>query len=104
MILHSATRVTTGVSAADGSAVSTVRRAVLCGAQAAAVAFGSDNGATRYSWNEEMFDYGNQFGVSAGSIFGLKKTKFIPADNSSTNAEDFGTIVLSTYAAASTPV
>jgi N4-gp56 family major capsid protein len=100
VVLHKASRVSQGVNSSTGAAVTAARRAVLCGAQAAMIAFGSSNGATRYTWVEEMFDYGNQLGVSAGSIFGLKKTKFIPADNSSTNAEDFGTVVVSTYAAA----
>lgn len=99
VILHKASRVAQGVHASTGAAVANTRRAVLCGAQAAVIAFGSENGSTRYTWVEETFDYGNQFGVSAGSIFGLKKTKYIPADDSSTNAEDFGTVVVSTYAA-----
>lgn len=99
VILHKASRITQGVHSSTGAAVSNTRRAVLCGAQSAIIAFGSENGATRYTWREEMFDYGNQFGVAAGSIFGLKKTKFIPEDDSSTNAEDFGTVVVSTYAA-----
>ena len=99
VVLHKASRVTQGVNSSTGAAVSNTRRAVLCGAQAATIAFGSENSATRYSWVEEMFDYGNQLGVSAGAIWGLKKNKFIPADNSSTNAEDFGTIVMSSYAA-----
>lgn len=100
VILHKASRVTQGVNSSTGAAVANTRRAVLCGAQAATIAFGSENGASRYTWHEEMFDYGNQLGVSAGCIWGLKKTKFIPADDSSTNAEDFGTVVVSTYAAA----
>jgi len=98
VVLHKASRVTTGVNSSTGAAITTARRAVLCGAQAVCIAFGSGNGATRYTWNEEMFDYGNQFGVAAGSIFGLKKTKYVPENNSSTNAEDFGTVVVSTYA------
>lgn len=102
VVLHKASRVTNGVSSADGSSVANTRRAVLCGAQSAAIAFGSENGATRYTWVEEMFDYGNQLGVSAGSIFGLKKTKYVPEDNSATNAEDFGTVVVSTYAVKAT--
>lgn len=102
VILHRASRITTGVNSSSGAAISTVRRAVLCGAQAATIAFGSDNGVTKYSWREEMFDYGNQLGVSAGAIWGLKKTKFVPADDGATNAEDFGTVVVSTYGAAAT--
>lgn len=99
VVLHKASRVTLGVNSSSGAAVSNTRRAVLCGAQSAMIAFGSENSATKFTWVEEMFDYGNQFGVAAGAIWGLKKTKYIPEDNSSTNAEDFGTIVVSTYAA-----
>ena len=103
VVLHKASRVTQGVNSSTGAAETDVRRAVLCGAQSAIIAFGSENGAERYSWVEEDFDYGNQLGVSAGTIFGVKKTKYIPADDSSTNAEDFGTIVVSTYATATNP-
>lgn len=99
VILHKASRITNGVNSSSGAAISTVKRAVLCGAQSAMIAFGSENGATRYSWYEDMFDYGNQLGVKAGSIFGIKKCKFVPEDDSSTNAEDFGTVVVSTYGA-----
>lgn len=99
VILHRASRVTNGVHSSTGASVANTKRAVLCGAQAATIAFGSENGATRYSWNEELFDYGNQLGVSAGCIWGMTKTKFVPEDDSATNAEDFGTIVVSTYAA-----
>ncbi len=28
------------------------------------------------SWNEELFDYGNQLGVEAGLIYGATKTTF----------------------------
>lgn len=102
VVLHKASRVTLGVNASTGAAQANTRRAVLCGAQAATIAFGADGGANKYDWAEEMFDYQNQAGFAAGAIFGIKKTKFIPADNSSTNAEDFGTVVVSTYAAAPT--
>ena len=66
------------------------RRGVFCGAQAAILAVGQANSPTEMSWQEEMFDYDNQLGVSAGMIFGIKKTVF--------NSIDFGTIVLSGYA------
>jgi hypothetical protein len=46
----------------------------------------------KFSWVEESFDYGNQLGVSAGSIFGMKKTRF--------NSTDFATFVVSTYSPA----
>lgn len=68
------------------------RRGVFCGAQAACIGFGQNNGPTKMSWVEELFDYENQLGVAAGTIFGIKKTVF--------NSIDFGTIVLSGYAPA----
>ena len=100
VILHKASRVTTGVNSATGAVIPNVRRAVLCGAQAACVAFGSANSDTRYSWHEELFDYGNQFGVAAGIIWGLKKTRYTPENDSSTNDEDFGVVVGSSWAEA----
>lgn len=99
VVLHKWSRITNGVNSSTGAAVANTKRAVLCGAQAATIAFGGDSGPSRYSWNEELFDYGNRFGCAAGSIFGIKKTKYIPADDSSTNAEDFASLVVSTYAA-----
>lgn len=68
------------------------RRGVLCGAQSAVLAVGQDNSPNKMNWKEELFDYGNQLGVSAGMIFGMKKMVF--------NSIDFGTIVLSGYAPA----
>lgn len=68
------------------------RRGVLCGAQSLMLAHGQGGSENKMSWEEELFDYGNQLGVSAGMIFGAKKTVF--------NSQDFGTIVLSGYAPA----
>ena len=53
--------------------------------------YGRDNGPERYTWVEELFDYENELGVSAGLIFGLKKAVF--------NSADFATVVTSSYAA-----
>ncbi len=92
VVLHEATRVTQGVANA-GTAVTTARRAVLCGAQAACFAYGGDGGQ-EVSWVEELFDYKNQLGVLGGMIAGMKKTRF--------NSVDFGTIVVSSYAVANT--
>ena len=83
VILHESTRLPR-IASTGGSQIG---RAVLCGAQAACFAFGRDNGPNRMSWTEEVFDYGNQLGVSAGCIGGLKKTVY--------NSEDFSTIVVS---------
>jgi N4-gp56 family major capsid protein len=91
-ILHSDYRVTQGINTSTSAAISTVRRSVVCGAQAAMLAFGRDNGPERYTWVEELFDYENELGVSAGLIFGLKKTNF--------NSLDYATVVTSSYAAA----
>lgn len=91
-IIHTSSRVPRGVNSSSGASISTVRRAVMCGAQACALAFGNGDGFESWNWAEEKDDYGNQLGVAAGWIGGLKKTRF--------NGEDFGTLVLSTYAAA----
>lgn len=92
VILHESTRVTQGVNSSTGAAIATVRRGVLCGAQTCAMAFGQGHSFKQYDWNEELFDYGNQLGVEAGCISGLKKLQF--------NSVDFGSIVMSSYAAA----
>lgn len=86
VILHESTRIPLAPN------TTTVRRAVLCGAQAALFGTGQGNSPSQMKWVEEMFDYGNQLGVSAGMIWGLKKTQF--------NSIDFGTIVMSSHAEA----
>ncbi len=92
-ILHQDFRIPNCVSAA-GASIANTYRAVLCGAQASVMAFGQDNSDQQMAWVEQLFDYGNQLGVSAGMIFGLKKTVF--------NSLDFGTVVMSTYASGPT--
>jgi len=89
VILHEWSYLPNGVS---NSAVSlnAIRRAVFCGAQAAALAYGQDNSPNQMSWVEELFDFGNQLGVSAGMIAGLKAMTF--------NSQMFGNIVVSSYA------
>jgi N4-gp56 family major capsid protein len=84
VIIHESTRVPTVTAG--------VYRAVFCGAQAGVIAFGQDHQPNKMIWREELFDYGNQLGVSAGLIWGAKKAIF--------NSQDFGTIVIATYAAA----
>lgn len=84
VIIHESTRVPTVTSG--------VRRAIFCGAQAGAVAFGQTSAGNKVDWYEELFDYGNQLGVSAALIWGAKKMIF--------NSQDFATIVIATYAAA----
>jgi len=82
VVLHSSTRIP--------FVTAKVGRAILCGAQAAAFATGQNNAPDKMTWVEELFDYGNQLGVSAGMIFGAKKMVF--------NSQDFGVIVIATYA------
>jgi len=84
VIIHESTRVPHGGSATAGTLTNT-RRAIFCGAQAAIMGFGRGFGSSRMSWTEELFDYRNQLGVSAGLIGGLKKAVF--------NSLDYSTIV-----------
>jgi N4-gp56 family major capsid protein len=92
VILHEAIRVTQGAHSTTGAAQTSVRRAVLCGAQAGVMGFGQGHSFKEYDWYEELFDYGNQLGVKAGCIGGLKKSVY--------NSVDFGTITMSSYAVA----
>lgn len=83
VILHEAYRLP--IITSTGS--SKVGRAVLCGAQAAIMAFGKGSSESRMDWTEELFDFKNQLGVEAGCIAGLKKTVY--------NSVDFGVITIS---------
>jgi N4-gp56 family major capsid protein len=101
VLLVKAPRITNGVNSTTGAAVANVRRAVLVGAQAGMFAMGRQKGegeGDKFNWVEEEFDYGNQLGVSAGTIFGMKKTRFTPAGSGPTS--DFATFVASTYSPA----
>ena len=91
VILHEWTRLPNALTSALVAKANT-KRAVLCGAQAAVMATGQGSDADKPNWVEQLFDYGNSLGVSGGMIAGLKKTVF--------NSADFGTIVMSSYAAA----
>jgi N4-gp56 family major capsid protein len=64
-------------------------RALFMGRQAGVVAYGSAGGL-RFTWKEEVDDYGNEPTVVAGTIIGVKKTRF--------NNRDFGVMALDTYA------
>lgn len=89
VILHKAYRVTPAVY--GGAYVADTARCVLAGAQSGALAFGRGDSKETFTWIEEMFDYGNMLGIAAGSIFGIKKAVY--------NSNDFGVMVISTYAA-----
>jgi N4-gp56 family major capsid protein len=90
VILHEWTRLPNGISNA-GAAQTSTRRAVFCGAQAGLVGFGKEFAkGSHFKWIEELFDYERELGVSAQTIWGIKKSQF--------NSADFATIVCPTYA------
>jgi N4-gp56 family major capsid protein len=91
VILHESTRITPGVNSSTGASVANTRRAVLAGAQAMVLGFGGGESYGSWDWNEELFDYGNQLGVEAGCIFGLKGVRY--------NSADFSKICIDTYTA-----
>jgi N4-gp56 family major capsid protein len=92
VVLHKWNRLPNGISNA-GAAQTSTRRAVFCGAQAAAVGFGKEfSKGSHFKWIEELFDYERELGVSAQTVWGIKKSVF--------NSEDFGVIAATTYAVA----
>ncbi len=91
-ILRKANDIPQGVNSSTGLAVANTRRAVLLGAQAATMGFGQKDMPGKFRWNEELLDHRRKLEVSAFANFGLKKSVF--------NSEDFGTVAISTYAAA----
>lgn len=93
VILHEAVRVPPGINSGGTDAQSNTRRAIFCGAQAGLIGYANSENGEKMSWFEELFDYGNQFGVAAGYIGGLKGTFF--------NGSAYGRIIVPTYASAS---
>lgn len=68
-------------------------RALFLGAQAGMIAYGQDNGPNRFTWNEETDDRGNALAITAGTIFGIKKSRY--------NSKDFGVTAFDGYIPAS---
>jgi N4-gp56 family major capsid protein len=87
VILHESAYIPNTVDVAAGN--TDYRRNIFCGAQAGAIAFGQGHSVNKMKWDEELFDYGNKLGVSAGTQYGLKKTVF--------NGADFAVITLPVY-------
>lgn len=85
-------RVPNGVNSSTGAAITTVRRAIFCGAQALIMAFGQGYGPEEWRVREETYDYEREYGQNALNLFGVKKSVY--------NSSDFATIVISSYAAA----
>jgi N4-gp56 family major capsid protein len=61
-------------------------RALFLGSQAGMIAYGKNSSKNRYSWNEEKDDRGNALAITAGTIFGVKKSRY--------DSKDFGVISL----------
>lgn len=92
VILRQSQDVSQGVNASTGAAITTVRRAVLLGAQAAVVGYGkASNGPMKYRWSEELFDHDRELELGAWCVWGMKKCVY--------NSVDFGVVTVSTYAA-----
>lgn len=64
-------------------------RALFLGKQAAVIAYGTAGGL-RFTWEEEVDDFGNEPVVAAGTILGISKTRF--------NKRDFGVVSIDTAA------
>jgi N4-gp56 family major capsid protein len=91
VVLRESQNLPLAVNASTSAAIANTRRAVFLGAQAGVAAFGMDKTLGRYRWNEELYDHKRKLEVSGWTIWGMKKTIF--------NSSDFGSIVVSTYAA-----
>jgi N4-gp56 family major capsid protein len=85
------------------TAVANTRRNLFLGAQAGVFAMGGAYDSIEkarvgkdnlMSWYEETDDYGNEKGISVGSIFGVNKSVF--------NSADYGLITIESYAVAHT--
>jgi N4-gp56 family major capsid protein len=90
VILRESEQVPFGVHSTSGASQTSTRRAVFLGAQSAGIAFGQNSGENKYRWNEELYDHKRRLEVSAWSIWGLKKFVW--------NAQDFSTVVVTSYA------
>ena len=88
VVLHSHESVVRFNDYGAGSNVKAAR-ALFMGRQAGVVAYGTEGGL-RYTWKEEMKDYDNEPTVIAGTILGVKKSRF--------NGKDFGILSLDTAA------
>lgn len=91
VVLHESTRISNGCNSTTAVAVAGVKRNVLLGAQAAVIAFGQGQSMDNMEWTEELFDYGNQLGVAAACIFGIKKSQY--------NSADYGTVLMPSFTA-----
>lgn len=83
-------------SATTGVGGVTVRRSILCGAQAAFCCTGRLGGSPdRFRWVEKLFDYDRKMGVLGGFVAGIVKSRFDDATTPTGTPVDFATIVIS---------
>lgn len=79
----------------DGLYVANQKRVCLLGKGAVALAYGRGFGGSRYSWDEDEYDLGNEQVVGAASIFGMKKCQF--ATNAGSEA-DYAVLTANVFA------
>lgn len=91
VILHEHKAIVRFADMGPGSDVD-VARALFLGDQAGVIAFGSTGKGLRFDWHEETVDRGNEIVITAGCIWGAKKTTF--------NSKDYGVIAIDTAAKA----
>ncbi|NTE96693.1 N4-gp56 family major capsid protein [Agrobacterium tumefaciens] len=88
VVLHSHESVIRFNDYGAGNNVSAAR-ALFLGRQAGVIAYGTAGGL-RFTWQEEVDDFGNEPTVAAGTIIGVSKTRF--------NNRDFGICAIDTAA------
>jgi N4-gp56 family major capsid protein len=91
-LIYETPYVPVGNDSSSFAAITTVRRAAFCGAGAACLAFGQGYGEDTFRWNEKDDDYGKKLGVSATTVWGVKRTIF--------NSSNLAVIQMPTYATA----
>lgn len=92
-------KIPNGVHSSTSASLANTRRAVFCGAEAAAIAFGqgySDGNDTvpGFVIRQDEYDIQQQRRIAINAIFGIKKIQF--------NSLDYGVIVVPTYVAQTT--
>ncbi len=90
LILHKHRNVIRFDSTTGTASGITAARALLLGAQSGMIGWGGGGSSARYDWNEETDDRGNALAITAGTIYGTKKTRF--------DSKDYGIIAVDTYA------
>lgn len=92
--IYEAPRVAYGQNSSTSAVITTVRRAVLVGADALTYGsfWGSPDKESAIRYFDQLKDYGYYKGLEGRMIYGLKKTV-------ASNSEDVGVMVISTYAA-----